>query len=481
MNNIKKALVCVAVAGTATLATATPIVSNVTMTQSDASRMVTITYRLTEDAVVTLDVQTNATPNAATGWTSIGGEAVCNAQGAVWRKVTSADADGSGNYTITWRPDLSWTDEFGKGFKIPDGCAKAVVTAWATNNTPDYMVVDLAAEKTVRYYPAADFLPKSGPHQEGAAITNNPVYKTSKLVMCKIMAGGVEWTMGSADGETDRDATLETPHVATLSNNYYIGVFEVTQAQWSNIATNNRAEVHYTVDGAMRPMEGVCFNHIRIRTNTAKYNASDPEVANFTWPNDPAPSSFLGLLRSKTGIDFDLPSEAQWEFACRAGNGSGFWNNGSAIKNNGTSADVNLDKLGRYANGAVSNNESQGPYYNGNANGTAIVGTYEPNDWGLYDMHGNVFEICLDWYEANIATATDASGELYGGRVNIDPANPSCYLSGVSVSGEGQHVIRGGSWYYSADKNRPAYRKNIDPRTRNNHMGFRVVCTAGLR
>ena len=176
MNNFKKALVCAVVAGTATLATATPVVSNVTMTQSDASRMVTITYRLTEDAVVTLDVQTNATPNAATGWTSIGGEAVCNAQGAVWRKVTSADADGSGNYTITWRPDLSWTDEFGKGFKIPDGCAKAVVTAWATNNTPDYMVVDLAAEKTVRYYPAADFLPKSGPHQEGAAITNNPVY-----------------------------------------------------------------------------------------------------------------------------------------------------------------------------------------------------------------------------------------------------------------------------------------------------------------
>ena len=470
---------CVATAPSPSQA-ATPEVTNVTMSQSGAGRLVTITYKLTEDAVVTLDVQTNVTPNAATGWASIGGEAICNAQGAVWRKVTSADADGNGNYTITWRPDLSWADEFGNGFKIANGCAKAVVTAWSLDNTPNYMVVDLAATNTVRYYPQVDFLPGSEIGQEGT-VTNNPAYKTSKLLMRKIMAHNVEWTMGSADGEIDRDATRETPHVVTLSHNYYIGVFEVTQAQWSNIATNNKAEVKFIVDGAMRPMEGVCYNHIRIRTNTAKFNASDPEIANYTWPNAPQGSSFLGLLRAKTGLDFDLPSEAQWEFACRAGNGSGFWNNGSVIQNNGTGPDENLEKLGRYANGTVSSDTTQGPYYDGHANGTAIVGSYEPNDWGLYDMHGNVFEYCLDWYEANIATATDTSGIPYGGRVNIDPTNPSRYLSGASVSGEGQHVIRGGSWYYTANKNRPAFRQNTDPRTRNNHTGFRVVCTAGLQ
>ena len=474
MNSKSIPLAALAVAVATTAQAAVPRVSNTQMAQA-ANRLVTITYTLTDaPAVVTLDIETNVTGTAE--WASIGGEALWNAKGDVWRKVGNDLAIGQTfSGTIHWRPDLSWPDH-----KIADGGARAVLTAWALDNTPDYMVVDLAAANTVRYYPGVDFLPGSTPGQKGT-VTNNPAYKTSKLLMRKIMAAGVEWTMGSADGEPNRDATLETPHVATLSNNYYIGVFEVTQAQWSNIATNNRAEVHYTVDGAMRPMEGCCFNHIRIRTNTAKYNASDPEIANFTWPNSPAPLSFLGMLRSKTGVDFDLPSESQWEFACRAGNGSGFWNNGSAIKNNGTSADENLDKLGRYANGAVSNNESQGPYYNGNANGTAIVGTYEPNDWGLYDMHGNVFEICLDWFEANIATATDASGKLYGGRVNIDPSNPSCYLSGASVSGEGQHVIRGGSWYYSADKNRPAYRRAVDPRTRNNHTGFRLVCTAGLR
>ena len=145
MNCIKKSMACAMAVGCAMLANATPEVGNVTMTQRTGSRLVTITYKLTEDAVVTLDVLTNATPNAATGWASIGGKAICNAQGAVWRKVTSADADGSGNYTITWRPDNSWTDEFGNGFKIADGCAKAVVTAYALDNTPDYMVVDISA------------------------------------------------------------------------------------------------------------------------------------------------------------------------------------------------------------------------------------------------------------------------------------------------------------------------------------------------
>ena len=130
MNYIKKALACAAATGVATFASAAPEVSNVTMTQDALNgRLVTITYNLSEDAVVTLDVLTNATPNAATGWVSIGGEAICNAQGAVWRKVTSADADGNGNYTIKWRPDLSWADELGKGFKVEDGCAKVAVTA----------------------------------------------------------------------------------------------------------------------------------------------------------------------------------------------------------------------------------------------------------------------------------------------------------------------------------------------------------------
>ena len=442
------------------LASATPEVSNVTMTQSAGSRLVTITYELTEDAVVTLDVRTNATPNAATGWASIGGKAVCNAQGAVWRKVTSADADGSGNYTITWRPDNSWTDEFGNGFKIADGCAKAVVTAYALDNTPDYMVVDItsgAQPNTQRYYPSVDFLP-------GGA--SNGLYKTTTFLMRKIMAKDVTWTMGSTTLEDqERKADREGTHQVLLTNNYYIGVYEVTQSQWSQVATNSSVAANFTTERFMRPMEKVSYNEIRNAAN-------ETENAAYNWPNDPNPSSFLGLLRAKTGLDFDLPSEAQWEFAARAGNGVGYWNDGSPILN--ANPDANLNLLGRYLNNPASNSIISPARTIAPADGgTAIVGSYVPNAWGLYDMHGNVWEWCLDWYEANIAD--------YNGWVNIDPSNSANYLSGTSVPSNAGRVKRGGCWRLAAGNCRPAFRDGEPPKTSNHNIGFRILCSAGLR
>ena len=318
-------LAALAAATSAALPAAVPEISGVTMTQA-SDRLVTITYTLADaPAVVTVDVQTNVTGDV---WASIGGEAVWNATGDVWKKVET------GNRTITWRPDHSWPDH-----KIADGGARAVLTAWALDNTPDYMVVDLAAANTVRYYPGVDFLPGSEMGQKDA-VTNNPAYKTSKLIMRKIIASGVEWTMGSADGETQRNAAAETAHAVTLTNNYYIGVFNVTQAQWKNIAINSTAVSEFKVEGDMRPMERVSYNEIRNAVNTTTANTS------YNWPAAPNPSSFLGLLRTKTGINFDLPSEAQWEFAARAGHGSGYWNDGSAIMNR--DSDTNLNNLGRY-------------------------------------------------------------------------------------------------------------------------------------
>ena len=113
---------------------AVPEVSGVSMTQ-DSSRLVTIAYTLADaPAVITLDVQTNYLDGAGTKWASIGGEVICTAQGDVWKKVAA------GAHTITWRPDLFWPDH-----KIPDGGARAVVTAWPLDNPPDYMVVDISA------------------------------------------------------------------------------------------------------------------------------------------------------------------------------------------------------------------------------------------------------------------------------------------------------------------------------------------------
>ena len=433
---------------------AVPEASNVTMVQA-ANRLVTITYQLANaPAVITLDVETNANTSAAAddpGWTSIGGEALWNATGDVWKKVSGKDT-----YTITWRPDLSWPDH-----KIAANGARAVITAWALDNTPDYMAVDISAAAqpdTQRYYPGADFVP--------SGVTNG-LYKTTTLLMRKIMARDVTWTMGSTTLETqNRQAAREATHQVTLGNNYYIGVYEVTQSQWSQVATNSTISANFTTERFMRPMEKVCYNEIRNAVNTTTANAS------YNWPADPNPSSFLGLLRSKTGLDFDLPTEAQWEFAARAGNGVGYWNDGSAILN--ANPDANLNLLGRYErNGGkvLSGTSYVDPAAScGVANGTAIVGSYAPNAWGLYDMHGNVWEWCLDWYEDNI--------NAHGGAVNIDPSAPAKTLSGASGAGR---VLRGGSWGGAAGNCRPACRDGNMPTVRAGNGGFRVLCSAGLR
>ena len=141
--NIKQLTLAAIAATTGVALAAIPEVSNVTMTQA-ANRLVTITYQLTDaPAVVTLDIQTNANVSAAAndpGWTSIGGAAVCNAQGDVWKQVS-----GKATYTITWQPDQTWKGPDENGFKIAANGARARVTAWPLDNTPDYMVVDITA------------------------------------------------------------------------------------------------------------------------------------------------------------------------------------------------------------------------------------------------------------------------------------------------------------------------------------------------
>ena len=447
-----KAAILAAAAATSAappLLAAVPEVTGVTMVQ-DTTRLVTITYTLADaPAVVTVDIQTNATGNT---WASIGGEAIWNATGDVWKKVET------GARTIKWRPDLSWPDH-----KIADGGARAVVTAWALDNTPDYMVVDVSAAaeaNTQKYYPSADFVP--------GGVLSNTNYRTGMILMRKIMAKDVTWMMGSTTLETKRNATREATHQVTLTNNYYIGVFPVTQTQWDLIQPSRSAPSYYNnaADRAMRPVEQVCYNEIRNAANSTTANTA------YDWPADPNPSSFLGKLRTKTGIDFDLPSEAQWEFAARAGNGDTKWGDGSGILN--SDADANLDKLGRYQrNGGqvLSGSSYANPAQScGATNGTAIVGSYAPNDWGLYDTAGNVWEWCLDWYADDITA--------HGGKVNIDPATPANTLSGASGA---YRVMRGGSWSSAAGDCRPAFRYNYTPSNRDNDGGFRLLCSAGLR
>ena len=419
-----------------------PTVTEVSMQQGPGNRIVTIKYKLDSyPAVVTLDVMTNGT-------VSIGGAAVCNAQGAVWRKVTSADADGSGWCTITWDPTQSWKDGNGNGFRAQD--VKAEVTAWPLDNTPDYMAVDLTATggaDTQNYYPAADFVP--------SGVTND-IYKTSMLLMRKIMAKDVRWTMGSTRMETTSYAYREACHQVELTGNYYIGVYEITQSQWVQIYGSFPSDVpFFTTGSSMRPAEKVSHNHVRDNGNSAYY-----------WPNSPYSSSFLYKLRNKTGItDFDLPSEAQWEFAARAGNGDTKWGNGSAMSGVDADSDDNLNLYGRYQNSpdiTVASGSATASTLPADG-GTAIVGSYAPNDWGLYDMAGNVYELCLDWYSDN--------NTALNGEVNTT----------MDSSFSNKRVKRGGSWKNPAKQCRSAHREPGTASWQGEDTGFRVVCTAGLQ
>ena len=399
-------------------------------------RTLKVDYKLTSaPAVVTMDVQTNS----PSGWASIGGENIQNftPASAVFRIVDTKDADDSGVYKIRWRPDLSWP-----GHKLDPNDIRVVLTAWATNATPDYMVVDLtltAATNSQAYYPSVDYLP--------GGLFGNDDYRTSKLVMRRIHAKDVEWTMGSIN-EAGRTDAREKPHLVKLASDYYIGVFPVTQSQWQLVTGYNPSTFTDEATKAMRPVNGLCWFEVRCCGNG---NVDMPE--NY-WPNKPRSNSFLGRLRTKTGLDFDMPGEAQWEFACRAGNGEGKWGNGAAY----TDATTDPNLPGRYAGNA------------GTETGTKTVGSYGQNDWGIYDMHGNVKEWCLDWWYEDISGL--------GGAINIDPANPSQTLKGTT---SGSRMCRGGCYGSAASACRSADRAYGSQGYRNAEIGVRVVCGGGLQ
>ena len=437
--------VCVAAPALAFGAALVPSVSDVTMSQAQ-DRTVTITYKLANaPAVVTLDIQTNTTDGA---WVSIGGENISGVlsgvpKGDVW-KVVEGEADTV--HTITWRPDRSaWVDS-----RVPANGARAVVTAWATNAAPDYMVFDLAATSSQRisYYPAEEFLP--------GGLLKNPDYRTTRLVMRKIPANGAVFTMGSV-AEAGRDATIEMIHSATLNNDYYIGVFEVTQSQWTQIMGSNPSA--FTNECAMRPVERVSYQMARTAVGSEAY-------INMV-PVDPVPGSFMDTLRVLSGgtVDFDLPSEAEWEYACRAGNGEGYWGNGDAISENsmpGRNISNVEDPDIKMSGEAPPENPGTIPP----ANATAIVGSYEKNDFGLFDMHGNVQEWCIDMLKKDI-TALDGA-----------PVLDAALTQGTDSR---RYIMRGGHWSDPYQYNRSAARRSAIHNKNLAMYGIRVKCTTGAK
>ena len=297
-----------------------------------------------------------------------------------------------------------------------------------------YMSINISGGTTATTYPVTYY--RSLAEVPGGA--DSDTYKTTNILMRLIPKG--TFVMGSPSFEIGRYSE-ETQHRVTLTKDFYIGVFEVTQRQWELVMDDRPSSFNNDAFYATRPVEQVSYD----------YNIRGCVDPNVEWPTSSLvlADSFMGRLRAKTGLfTFDLPTEAQWEYACRAGTATAL-NTGYNLTL--TSGDPRMDAAGRY-------------WYNGGSGytqncdtsvATAKVGSYLPNAWGLYDMHGNVAEWCLDWHG------------VYPGAV-IDPFGAA---SGSS------RVVRGMSWYTSAIGCRSAIRGYSYPLNLYGIIGFRAAMT----
>ena len=287
-----------------------------------------------------------------------------------------------------------------------------------------YLVVDLSGGTEAARYPVR--YSSVGPD------LNNDTCRTTELWLRRIPKG--TFVMGSPEDEIGHDDN-ETQHEVTLTQDYYIGVFECTQKQWKLLMGRANPSEY---KGDCRPVERVSYN--MIRGTGAQAGAGWP-----TYGHAVDSTSFMGKLQAKTGLTFDLPTEAQWEYACRAGTTTAL-NSGKSLASQGS--DANMNELGRYDN---NRNDGKGGYSE-----HTKVGSYQPNAWGLYDMHGNVYEWCLDWYGG------------YGTVAVSDPVGPT----------EGSNrVLRGGFWYSFAIYCRSASLVGYYPSGGGYYShGFRVLC-----
>ncbi len=304
-------------------------------------------------------------------------------------KLSGDRALTAGTHTFVW--DMN---EEGLTFKSTD-----VVFNVSCETTPaTYCVIDLSAGANVTSYPVTYLAsPPSGGF-------NVDAYKTTKLVLKRLEAGTFKM-QGSSN--------------VTLTKPFFCGLFEVTQRQYELVTGSNPCSSTSYGKGNTYPVHYVSYNMIRGSSNGAKWPSSSSVDS----------SSFVGKLRSRTGLDFDLPTEAQWEYACRAGTTTTY-------------------SYGNSANGNYM-------WYTSNSSSkTHPVGSKSANPWGLYDMHGNVWEWCLDWY-GTLAYGTDPKGSSSGSY----------------------RVSRGGSWGSNADRCTSSSRDYDTPSDGDYYNGFRLVRT----
>jgi formylglycine-generating enzyme required for sulfatase activity len=242
-----------------------------------------------------------------------------------------------------------------------------------------------------------------------------------------ILINGGTFMMGSPANEHGR-FSIEFQREITVSS-FYMGKYEVTQAEYQELMGRNPSHIKE----ANLPVEQVSwFEAIEYCNALSEKEGLEPAYT----------INGQNVIWNRNAKGYRLPTEAEWEYACRAGTTTPFYTG-----NNISAAQANFNGDLPYNNNAQSTNRQR----------PVPVGSFSPNSFGLYDMHGNVGEWCWDWYgEYTRGEQTDPSGAASGGF----------------------RTFRGGSWNQAADMLRSARRSGLIPSNRNFSLGFRVVRNA---
>lgn len=263
-------------------------------------------------------------------------------------------------------------------------------------------------------------------------LANEPIVSSIGLRMLPISAG--EFRMGSPADEVGRSEDEEPTDVA-LTKDFFLAESEVTQSQWFAVMKTSIAQ-------QIETKKGPVGRGAKLVTQVAASGEEQP-MCFVSWDDALLFCQQLTLLDREQGLITDeqqyrLPSEAQWEYACRSGTTTIF-----SFGDQLSSTQANFYGKSPYGKAP------EGPY----RKKTTPVKSFPPNAWGLYDMHGNLYEWCYDFYHE----------KLPGGD---DPL--------VTQEGEAR-VIRGGTWNRKGSSCRSAYRYSAYPYTRSHNIGFRVA------
>jgi formylglycine-generating enzyme required for sulfatase activity len=234
--------------------------------------------------------------------------------------------------------------------------------------------------------------------------------------------------MGSPQSEPERWESEGPQHLVQLQG-FFLAQTPITQLQWRTVAQ-------------WKPGKGDPAWQRELNPSPSRFNGDQRPVERVSW-NDA--TEFCRRLSQRTGRVYTLPSEAQWEYACRAGTTTPF-HFGATI-----SAELaNYDGTQAYSDGPVGEYRQQ----------TTDVASFPANAWGLHDMHGNVLEWCADHWHANYEGAPEDGRPWLEENVNEDE----------------RRLLRGGSWYRLPGGCRSAFRYRFHPVIRDDYWGFRVCC-----